>query len=156
MHVVVVNQSTHLKCQYDSFDHSTEVKSGVVLGQVIVFTLFLFRSLVWFLQCVWDHCHARNPNFCQASSFHSVFGDRNFHGAIYKCHLPHTLCTHTAPYAHFPTSMFHSFTAQGSTQFCYILCNMAYRQLNIYKFSVIFRQTTWKSSEVLLLETCRN
>uniref|UniRef100_A0A0E9WNI2 Uncharacterized protein n=1 Tax=Anguilla anguilla TaxID=7936 RepID=A0A0E9WNI2_ANGAN len=29
------------------------------------------------------------------------------HGAIYKCHLPNTFCTHAAPYHHTPTSVLH-------------------------------------------------
>lgn len=29
-------------------------------------------------------------------------------GAIYECHIPYTLCTHSALYQHTPTSVFHS------------------------------------------------
>ena len=71
-------------------------RSGLTLGQVMLFTSL--KTLMWFLQCVWDRCHVETLLSCQAiwdweSSFHSFI-------------VPSiTSCTHAAPYQHTPTSM---------------------------------------------------
>lgn len=84
---------------YDTFVHQEELWRWHIVSMVTLLTFSFFKKSV---------LDQFSPAKLLSHLFIQYIGTQIcFHGAIYKCHLPHSFCARVAPYHHTAPSTLH-------------------------------------------------